>query len=136
MAFFTAIENWLQRKVAARLMTTRAVRGLPVTVFSTNPSFSPAQVAATFLHEAMHARLHRLGFPLDYPDRARHERFCRRAELEFGCIVPGGGPIVARALETLRMSDAEVAPVIDHAPAARRVALADREALRAHREKP
>lgn len=29
--------------------------------FVVNPGFSEAQVAATMLHEAMHARLHRLG---------------------------------------------------------------------------
>ena len=32
--------------------------------FTVNPDFSDAEVAATILHEAMHARLHALGFPL------------------------------------------------------------------------
>jgi hypothetical protein len=98
--------------------------------FSTNPSFSEAQVAATILHEAMHARLHRLGFPLAFPDRARQERFCRRAELEFGAVVPDGAPIVARALDSLQGSDTDVAPRIDPVLAARRVAEVDRAARR------
>jgi HEXXH motif-containing protein len=97
--------------------------------FLVNPAFSEAQIAATILHEAMHARLHQLGFPPDMADRARQERFCRRAEIEFGAVVPGGAPIVARALATLDAQDDEVAPAIDEALAARRVAEADREAL-------
>lgn len=97
--------------------------------FTVNPEFSPAQIAATILHEAMHARLHRLGFPLEMADRARQERFCRRAEIEFGRAVPGGAAIVQRALAVLELQDDEVAPVIDPALAARRVAQVDREAL-------
>ena len=95
--------------------------------FSVNRDFSAAQVAATILHEAMHARLHQLGFPLAMADRARQERFCRRVEIEFGLAVPDGAPIVERAMAALQASDAEVAPVIDHALAARRVAEADFE---------
>lgn len=97
--------------------------------FTVNPEFSPAQIAATILHEAMHARLHRLGFPLEMADRARQERFCRRAEIEFGRAVPGGAAIVERALAGLELRDDEVAPVIDPALAAQRVAQVDREAL-------
>ena len=97
--------------------------------FTVNPEFSPAQIAATILHEAMHARLHRLGFPLEMADRARQERFCRRAEIEFGRAVPGGTAIVERALAGLELRDDEVAPVIDPALAAQRVAQVDREAL-------
>lgn len=98
--------------------------------FAVNRDFRPAQIAATILHEAMHARLHRLGFPLEMTDRARQERFCRRAEIEFGRAVPGGEPIVERALAALESSDEEVAPRIDPALAARRVAQVDREAKR------
>src|SRR3712207_1296219 len=32
--------------------------------FVVNRDFTPSQVAATVLHEAMHARLHAMGFPL------------------------------------------------------------------------
>ena len=101
--------------------------------FTVNRDFSAAQVAATILHEAMHARLHTLGFPLEMEDRARQERFCRRAEVEFGRLVPGGEPILARALGALQESDADVAPVVDPRVAAERIARADLEALDAMR---
>lgn len=97
--------------------------------FTVNRDFTTAQIAATILHEAMHARLHRLGFPLEMADRARQERFCRRAEIEFGNAVPGGAPIVDRAQEGLAAPDDQVAPVIDPVLAAQRVAQADRDAL-------
>jgi hypothetical protein len=97
--------------------------------FSVNPDFSDAEVAATILHEAMHARLHALGFPLEMDDRARQERFCRRAEIEFGQLVPGGDRVVARAQATSDLSDEEVAPTIDPELAAQRIAEVDRAAL-------
>jgi len=96
--------------------------------FTVNPDFSDAEVAATILHEAMHARLHRLGFPLEMEDRARQERFCRRAEMEFGQLVPSGERVVARANATLLASDEDVAPVIDPRLAAQRIAEVDRRA--------
>jgi hypothetical protein len=98
--------------------------------FTVNPEFSDAEVAATILHEAMHARLDNLGFPLEMEDRARQERFCRRAELEFGALVPGGENVVARALQTIELADEEVAPEIDPELAAARIAAVDRAALR------
>jgi hypothetical protein len=98
--------------------------------FAVNRDFTPSQIAATILHEAMHARLHRRGFPLQMADRARQERFCRRAEIEFGRAVPDGAAIVARAMATLDARDEDVAPAIDPALAAQRVAQADRDALR------
>jgi hypothetical protein len=96
--------------------------------FSVNPTFSDAQVGATILHEAMHARLDNLGFPLEMEDRARQERFCRRAEIQFGELVPGGDRVVERARATLAQSDEDVAPLIDSRLAARRIAEVDREA--------
>ncbi len=101
--------------------------------FTVNASCTLAQIAATILHEAMHARLDRLGFPLEHGDRARQERFCRRAEVEFGTLVPGGEPIVERALAALHAADADVAPRVDGALAAHRVAQADLDALAAPR---
>lgn len=98
--------------------------------FTVNPEFSDAEVAATILHEAMHARLHQLGFPLEMEDRARQERFCRRAEIEFGLLVPNGERVVERAQWTTDQSDEDVAPVIDPNLAAQRIAEVDREALR------
>jgi hypothetical protein len=97
--------------------------------FCVNPDFSDAEVAATILHEAMHARLDNLGFPLEMEDRARQERFCRRAELEFGALVPGGEKVVERAQQTIELADEEVAPIIDPDLAAERIAAVDRAAL-------
>lgn len=97
--------------------------------FTVNPDFSDAEVAATILHEAMHARLDRLGFPLEMEDRARQERFCRRAEIEFGMLVPGGQKVVERARQTIGLADEEVAPVIDPDLAEQRIAAVDRAAL-------
>ena len=99
--------------------------------FVVNPSFTPAQVAATILHEAMHARLDNAGVKYDPGCAAKHERFCRRAEVEFGMLVPGGEPIVERALATLDSADDEVAPDIDWKLAGQRVAEADLAAARA-----
>ena len=96
--------------------------------FTVNADFSDAEVAATILHEAMHARLHMLGFPLEMEDRARQERFCRRAEIEFGNLVPGGERVVERAQWTSELSDEEVAPAIDPRIAAQRIAEVDRAA--------
>jgi hypothetical protein len=97
--------------------------------FTVNPGFSDAEVAATILHEAMHARLDRLGFPLEMEDRARQERFCRRAEIEFGQLVPNGERVVERATWTADQSDEDVAPAIDPELAAQRIAEVDRQAL-------
>lgn len=96
--------------------------------FTVNPDFSDAEVAATILHEAMHARLHELGFPLEMADRARQERFCRRAEIEFGQLVPNGERVIERATWTVDLSDEEVAPVIDPDLAAQRIAEVDQQA--------
>ena len=101
--------------------------------FAVNAQFSDAEVAATILHEAMHARLHQLGFPLEMEDRARQERFCRRAEIEFGLLVPDGDRVVQRAQWSADQSDEDVAPVIDPYLAARRIEEVDREALRSKR---
>ncbi|MGE5092347.1 MAG: hypothetical protein ACM3OH_09275 [Bacillota bacterium] len=123
----------LSRDFAGFLVERRAYRGayliaerlcMVELTFVVNPGFSLAQVAATILHEAMHARLHTLGLALD--DSPRQERFCRRAEIEFGALVPGGEAVVQRARDALELADAEIAPVIDPALAARRVAEVDR----------
>lgn len=97
--------------------------------FTVNTEFTDAEVAATILHEAMHARLDALGFPLEMEDRARQERFCRRAEIEFGALVPGGERVIERAQWSADLSDEEVAPVIDPRLAAQRIAEVDRAAL-------
>jgi len=98
--------------------------------FTVNPQHGDQEVAATILHEAMHARLHAAGLPLDFEDRARQERFCRKAEIEFGRLVPGGEVVLARAEATLAFDDEEVAPMIDWQLAERRIAQADAAARR------
>ncbi len=94
-----------------------------------------APVAASIMHEGIHARVHAVrrrlgdghGDPADLP---REERLCRRAELDFGRALPPalGAPVIERALATLGMDDAYVAPRIDWSVAAARVAAVDRAA--------
>jgi hypothetical protein len=132
----------LRRDFSGILVKRYACRGayFPATriclvelTFTVNEGITAAQIAATILHEGMHARLHALGSTLELADRPREERFCRRAEIEFGRLVPDGEAVVQRALETLALADQEVAPRIDERLAARRVAQADLDALRAPR---
>lgn len=100
--------------------------------FMVNPSFSDAQVAATLVHEATHARLDRLsaaGIVRPFgADPGRHERICRRAEVELGRAVPDGAAVLARALGTMELTDEEIAPRVDWREAARRVADVDASA--------
>jgi hypothetical protein len=102
--------------------------------FMANESFSDSQVAACLIHEGMHARLDTLGEKYGVTPfaqaRARHERICRRAELDFGLAVPDGAPVVQRATESMLMADDEVAPTIEWEEASRRVAAADEGAKR------
>jgi hypothetical protein len=93
--------------------------------FTTNPHFTTTEVAATILHEAMHARLHRLGFPLEMEDRARQERFCRRAEIVFGQLVPDGDAVVERAMDIIAAPDDLVALEVDPDTARKRIREAD-----------
>jgi hypothetical protein len=77
------------------------------------------------VHEATHARIAAMCGPLPEELRAREERLCRNAELELGLALPDGTVVVERARSALGMSDHNVAPVIDWAEAARRVADVD-----------
>ncbi len=87
------------------------------TTFVVNPTFVPAQVAATILHEGVHARVTAMGVDRRYTNIADEERLCRRAEIAFGARAPGGEPVVVRAMEILGLTDEEVAPRIDLAAA-------------------
>lgn len=87
------------------------------TTFIVNPTFTRAQVAATILHEGVHARVTAMRVNRRHTSIADEERLCRRAELAFGALAPGGAPVVARAMEILGMEDHEVAPGIDIAVA-------------------
>lgn len=98
--------------------------------FLARRDITAAPVASSILHEGMHARVDRMGVRRDDRDRAREERLCRRAELEFGRSLPHdlGAPVIARALESLTLEDADVAPIIDWTEAGRRVRDVDRAA--------
>jgi hypothetical protein len=95
--------------------------------FLARRDIGPATVASTIVHEGMHARVHMMGVAEPGRDRAREERICRRAELEFGeSLPPGiGAPVVERARAALELGDAEVAPEIEWEEAMRRTRRVD-----------
>lgn len=90
--------------------------------FLARRDIGPATVASTIIHEGMHARVHRMGVVEAGRDRAREERICRRAELEFGQALPAdtGAPVIERAMASLTLTDLDVAPDIDWEEAMRR----------------
>jgi hypothetical protein len=98
--------------------------------FLARRDISAAPVASSIVHEGMHARVDRMGVRRNGRDRAREERLCRRAELEFGLALPPelGTPVVQRARESLVLADEEVAPEIDWSEAFRRAKAIDRAA--------
>jgi hypothetical protein len=71
-----------------------------------------------------------MGVRAESSDPAREERLCRRAELAFGLALPPelGAPVVERALASLALDDAGVAPAIDWEVARGRQDAADRAA--------
>jgi hypothetical protein len=95
--------------------------------FTVNPTHSVAEIAASIVHEATHAHIARRCGPLPEAMRAREERLCRRAELEFGLALPDGQVVVERARSSLTMTDRDVAPAVDWTEGARRVAAVDRQ---------
>ncbi|MEP6992601.1 MAG: hypothetical protein ABJA80_16825 [bacterium] len=96
--------------------------------FLARRDITAAPVASSILHEGMHARTYAMLARETSLDLAREERICRRAELEFGQSLPPelGAPVIARAEESLRMADEDVAPAIDWAEARRRQEEIDR----------
>jgi hypothetical protein len=96
--------------------------------FTVNPRDGIPEIAASIVHEATHARVARMCGTLAPELHAREERLCRRAELELGLALPDGAVVVQRARASLTLGDREVAPDVDWAEAARRVADADSEA--------
>lgn len=90
--------------------------------FVVNRDFTPAQVAASIVHEATHARV-AASLRSDVANRRpREERLCRTAELEFGLALPPAdrGPVLERARASLALEDEGVAPEIDWDEAWRR----------------
>jgi hypothetical protein len=104
--------------------------------FLARRDISAAVVASSILHESVHARADRfrvhVGAPHREEDLPREERLCRNAELTFGRALPVelGAPVVQRALETLSLGDADVAPTIDWNVARARINAVDKEELR------
>jgi hypothetical protein len=95
--------------------------------FAVNPRHALPEIAASIVHEATHARVARMCRTRP-PDHAREERLCRRAELELGLALPDGSVVVERARASLVLPDQAVAPAVDWAEAARRVAEVDAQA--------
>lgn len=93
--------------------------------FAGRGEFSDAQVAASIVHEGVHARLLTMGVAGCAGREAREERLCREAELELG-LAAGDQAVVDRALASLTLSDEDVAPTVDWAEAQRRVDEVDR----------
>jgi hypothetical protein len=93
--------------------------------FAVNPRHGLPEIAASIVHEGTHARVARMCVRHDPEARAREERLCRRAELEFGRSIPDGEVVVRRALDSLSLGDQAVAPAVDWSEAARRVARVD-----------
>ena len=134
----------LQRDLAGIWVQRFACRGayfpaeracLTELTFLVHPEITAAQVAASILHEATHARVAQSAVGSCANRAAREERICRRVELEFGRAVPGGEQVVTRALESLTLADVEVAPAIDWTEAERRVSQVDR-ATESERSRP
>jgi hypothetical protein len=100
--------------------------------FLARRDISAAPVAASILHEGVHARVHGMGVRPGSKDPAREERICRQAELEFGLALPPelGAPVVERARLSLELADEDVAPSVDWNVAMKRQAAIDRDAAR------
>ena len=124
----------MERDIAGIVVRRFACRGaffyqerecLVELTFTVNPRHSLAEIAASIVHEATHARLAARCGPLPSRLRPREERLCRKAELDFGLAIPDGHVVVERARVALAMADPEVAPAVDWAEATRRVQAVD-----------
>ena len=95
--------------------------------FTVNPRHGLPEIAASIVHEATHARVARMCRTRPPDSHAREERLCRRAELELGLALPEpeADVVLRRARESLALADRDVAPAVDWAEAARRVAEVD-----------
>ncbi len=97
--------------------------------FLARRDITAAPVASSIVHEGIHARVDLMGVNRENRNRAKEERLCRRAELEFGRALPLelGAPVIERALATLTLEDEEVAPEIDWAEANAKQEAIDRQ---------
>jgi hypothetical protein len=124
-------EFWVVRFPCRGAYFPESRRCMTELTFLARTDITAAPVAASILHEGMHARVHNMGVSMDSRDAAREERLCRRAELDFGLSLPFelGAPVVERARASLELSDEDVAPEIDWAEAQRRQDAIDRAAM-------
>lgn len=143
LALIAQYQPWrlrhLQRDLRLMLVARFPCRGayfpdermcLTELTFLNRRDITAAPVAASIIHEGMHARVDIMGVRRDGRDRAREERLCRRAELNFGMALPPelGAPVIERAMASLALEDEEVAPVVDWSEAHRRQEEVDRRA--------
>jgi hypothetical protein len=124
-------EFWIVRYPCRGAYFPQSRRCMTELTFLARTDITAAPVAASILHEGMHARVHQMGVSMESRDAAREERLCRRAELEFGLSLPVelGASVVERARASLELSDEDVAPEIDWAEAQRRQDAIDRAAI-------
>jgi hypothetical protein len=103
--------------------------------FLARRDITAAPVASSILHEGIHARIEGMGVRREGRDRAREERLCRKAELDFGQSLPPdlGAPVIERALNSLALADEEVAPQVDWSVAMQRTADVDQAAADARK---
>jgi len=122
---------WIVRYPCRGAYIPRSRTCMTELTFLARTDITAAPVAASIIHEGMHARVHRMGVAAESRDAAREERICRRAELDFGLALPPdlGAPVVERARMSLELSDEDVAPTIDWSEAQRRQDAIDRAAM-------
>ena len=131
--------NHLRRDLNQILVARFACRGayfpgertcLTELTFLARRDITAATVASSIVHEGIHARVDCMGVDSINRDRAKEERLCRRAELEFGRSLPPelAQPVIERALASLTLADEEVAPEIDWTEATAKVEAIDRAA--------
>ena len=104
--------------------------------FLARRDISPAIVASSILHEAVHARIHsfrkRLGVQRPDTQAGKEERVCRRAELAFALTLPSelGRPIIDRVRPMLEVDHQQLAVDVDWPVAKARQDIIDADALR------
>ncbi len=88
--------------------------------FLNRRDISTAQLAASILHEGVHARVHRMGARLGFRRQwpmADEERLCRRAEIAFARTLPAAdaAPVLARAEAVIQpaTTNEEAAPTVN-----------------------
>ena len=88
--------------------------------FLNRPDISTAQLAASILHEGVHARIHQMGVHLGFGRKwpmAEEERLCRRAEIAFARTLSSAdaAPVLERAEAVIRptTTNEEAAPTVN-----------------------